>query len=70
MKTWAYYVTFESDTQPCESVRGTVQAGALPTAATRAMKAAKKQKPSKNRARSVVLLLQPAAEARAAVGGA
>jgi hypothetical protein len=53
---WKYAVTFESDSQPPETLRGDV-AGSLSAAVSRAVRAAKKQKPTKNRYQSVVVLI-------------
>jgi hypothetical protein len=57
--TWTFAVTFESDTQPPETIRGTVEAGSFGPAASRAAKAAKRQHHGR-RFRSVVILLERA----------
>jgi hypothetical protein len=58
--TYTFAVTFEFDEQAPETVRGQIAAHTAQTAASRALKQARKAKP-KARARSIVVLLQPAA---------
>lgn len=54
---WTYAVTFESETQQPETVRGVV-AGTVSAAVGRAVRKAKADKPTQNRYRSVVVLLE------------
>ncbi|MEO8520563.1 MAG: hypothetical protein ABI603_04315 [Acidobacteriota bacterium] len=54
---WAFVVTFESDTQPPETIRGEV-AGSLSAAVGRAVRLARQQKPTKNHYDSVAVLLE------------
>lgn len=60
---WKFAVTFESATQQPETVRGEV-AGTVSAAAARAMRSAKKQKPTKSRYESLSMLLQRDREAK------
>lgn len=55
---WFYAVTFESETQAPETVRGEATGGSLSAAIGRAVRQAKQRKPSKNRYRSVVVVLE------------
>ncbi len=57
MPRWQYAVTFESDTQPPETLRGEV-GGSLSAAVGRAVRQSKQRKPSKNRFRSICVLLE------------
>jgi hypothetical protein len=54
---WIYAVTFESDSQAPETLRGEVT-GSLSAAVSRAVRLAKQQKPTKNRYESVVVLIE------------
>lgn len=77
---WSYAVTFESTSQPPETVRGEVQ-GSLSAAIGRAVRRAKRQKPTRNHYRGVVVQVArldpagqsaeepPAAAAEPASGG-
>jgi hypothetical protein len=60
MALFRWCVTFEFDEQAPETVRGEIVAGKAETAAHRAIKAAKKERPN-TRARSIVVLLEPEA---------
>lgn len=63
---WTFAVTFESDTQAPETVRGTVT-GRLSAALSRAARLARKQKPTRNRYTSVVVLVEKVDKQRADV---
>ncbi len=54
---WNYAVTFESESQQPETVRG-VATGSLSAAVSRAVRQAKRQKPTRNRYRSIVVLIE------------
>ena len=54
---WAYAVTFESTTRAPETVRGTVEGGALHTCIYRAAKEAKGRVPPNRHYSSVVVVL-------------
>jgi hypothetical protein len=54
---WTFAVTFESDTQQPETIRGQV-AGSLSAATARAVRLAKQRKPTRNHYESVVVLLE------------
>jgi hypothetical protein len=56
---YTFTVTFESDTMPCKTHRGTIDAPGVPTALTRALKAAKQAFPGA-RWRSMVVVLEKA----------
>ncbi len=58
MKRYTASVSFESDTQPVETVRVTVAAAGLSGAFRRAVVEAQAQKPTLNRYRSVVCVLE------------
>jgi hypothetical protein len=53
---WTFAVTFESDSQQPETIRGEV-AGSLSAAVGRAVRLAKQQKPTRNHYESVVVLV-------------
>lgn len=57
-RMWEYAVTFEFAEAKPETARGELEAGAAPTAAARALRAAKKQC-KHARAASIVVLLFP-----------
>jgi hypothetical protein len=54
---WTVAVTFESDTQQPETIRGEV-AGSLSAATARAVRLAKQRKPTRNHYESVSVLLE------------
>lgn len=56
---WNASVSFESETMPPETIRLAVEAGTVATAAARAIREAKRQRPGR-RFRSVALLLERA----------
>jgi len=56
-QTWKYAVTWESDTAPPETLRGEVS-GTVTAASGRALRLAKKAKPTKNHWQSVLVLLE------------
>lgn len=66
VEKWQFAVTFESSSQAPETVKGEAS-GTLSAAAARAIRSAKKQKPSKNRYESVSILLQRDRKAEADV---
>lgn len=55
--SWTFAVTFESDSQPPETIRGEVT-GSPSGAVAKAVRLAKAQKPTKNRYESVVVLVE------------
>jgi len=60
MTKWEYAVTFESNVNPPETIRGVVEetdSGAPSGAAGRAVRQAEKHKPTRSRYESVVVLL-------------
>jgi len=65
---WDYAVTFESESQPPETLRGEV-AGRLSAAVARAVRLAKQQKPTRNHYESLAVLLERRRASRRAAGG-
>lgn len=57
----AYSVTFESLVHPPETIKGTVEASTIHTLAARAVKQAKKAKPTKHHWCSMVLVIEKSA---------
>lgn len=67
MITYTYDVCFESMTHPPETLKGTVEASTLPAAFARAVRKAKKDKPTNNRYFSILCIIQkPDSEAESA----
>ena len=58
---WNCAMTWESETQPPETVRGSVEAGSVHTAAARAVRLGQRQRPGKRYA-SVVVLIERAGD--------